>query len=156
FSKLLFAAIDGLDDFELGEAMVISKLPRIHQCGPKLDQAFLETLGLRNSAQGRNFSPFEVFETDAVTRENVFEVKRMMNTFDDARPWIDFRNAPAQLVCFAIAFRNENPLGASEVRRRLAQSTARKQSLISERRLAVHQHHVVAAAFQFPILKAVI
>ena len=52
FGKFFFAAIDGFDDFELGEAMVVGKLPRIYQLCAELNQAFFEALGLRDSAQG--------------------------------------------------------------------------------------------------------
>src|SRR5262245_16242668 len=77
FGKFLFAAIDDFDHFELGESVVVGKFARIHQFRSELDQAFLKALWLRNSAQSGNFSALEKFETDAVARKNVFEVKRM-------------------------------------------------------------------------------
>jgi hypothetical protein len=156
FSKFLFAAIDAFDDFELGESMVIGEFARIDQLRAELNQAFLEALGLRNPAQRGNLSALKEVEPDTVASKNVFEVERMMNALDDACARIDFGNAASEFVGFAIALRYEDPLGASEVRGRLAQCATRKQALIAERRLAVHQNDVVAASFQFPILEAVI
>ncbi len=56
----------------------------------------------------------------------------------------------------AVALGDENGVGAGEVRRRLAQRAAREQMLVAERLLAVNQHHVVPAAAQIPVLKAVV
>ena len=80
----------------------------------------------------------------------------MMHTFDDGGVGIEFGNAPAEFGGVAVAFGDENGVGAREVRRRLAQSPARQQMLVAERLLAVNEHHVVATAAQIPVLKTVV
>ncbi len=55
----LLAAVDGVQDFLLGEAMVIGEPLGIDQLRAELDEALLEALRLRNAAQGRDLAPFQ-------------------------------------------------------------------------------------------------
>ena len=59
-------------------------------------------------------------------------------------------------VGLAVAFRDEDRAGPGQMRGRLAQGAAREQPLVAEGLLAVHQHDVLAAAAQFPVLKSII
>ena len=79
-----------------------------------------------------------------------------MHAFDDGGVGIEFGNAPAEFGGLAVAFGDENRLGPRQVRRRLAQRAAREQMFVAERLLAVHQHHVVPAPAQVPVLKTVV
>ena len=51
FSQFLFAPIDNLDDFELGEAVVIGEFAGVNEFGTEVDQALFETLWLGDPAQ---------------------------------------------------------------------------------------------------------
>src|ERR1035438_274635 len=75
---LLLAAVDDVEDFLLGKAVVVRELARIDQFAAELDQALLEALRLRNAAQGSHSAAFEESEARALAGEDVLQVKGVM------------------------------------------------------------------------------
>ena len=128
----------------------------IDQFRAERNEALLETFRLRDAAEGRDFFAAQKIQGFSFTGENVLEVQRMMNAFDDGGVGIQLCNPLAEFRGAAIAFGDKNGMGAGEVRRRLAQGAARQQMSVAKRLLAVHQHHVMPASAQFPVLKRVI
>ena len=78
------AAIDGVENFLLGEAMVVGETFRVNQFAAEFDEALLETFRLGDAAQRRDFFPLQQFQALPFAGENVFEIKRVMNAFDDS------------------------------------------------------------------------
>ncbi len=80
----------------------------------------------------------------------------MVDTFDDAGAGIVLGDAAAQFFGLPVAFGDKDGVGAGQVGRRFAQRAAREQTFGPERLLLVHEHDVLAASAQFPVLKAVV
>src|ERR1022692_4522737 len=156
FRLALFAAIDGVENFLLGEAMMIGEAFGIDEFRSEFDEALLETLVLRDAAERGDLAAFEQIQIRTLAGENVLKIKRAVNAFDDAGGRVMLGDALAQILRAAVAFGDEDDAGAGEVRRRFAQGTARLQMLVAKRLLTVNQHHVLAAAREFPVLKTVV
>jgi len=150
------AAVNGVENFLLGEAMVVGEALGIDEFGAEVDQALLETFGLGDRAEGSDFAGFEKLEAKALAREDVFEVKRVVNAFDEAGGGVERGDAAAEFFGVAVAFGNKDVAGAGEVRGRFAQSSAREEKFVAEGLLAVDEDDVLPAAAELPVLKAVI
>ena len=92
-----------------------------------------------------------------VAGENVFEIKRAVNTLDDTGLWVVVGNLRTQFLRVAIAFCDENYIGSGKVGRRLTERAAGEHfAVVTERLFTVDEHDVLAAATKFPVLKSVI
>ena len=116
----------------------------------------LEAFRLGDAAERRDLAPAQKIQFAPFPREHVLEVERTVHTFDDGGLGIQPGNPLAEFGGLAVAFGDENRLGAREVRWRLAQGAARQQMFVAERLLAVNQHHVVPPPAQIPILETVV
>jgi hypothetical protein len=98
---------------------------------------------------------FEKVDVHALSGEHIFEVKGMVDAFDDAGAGIYLGDAAAEFRGSTIAFGDEDSAGAPQVGGRLAQRAARQQVLVAKGLLVVNQHHIMPPAPQVPVLKAV-
>ena len=153
---LLFAAIDDVQNLLLRETMVIGEFSGVNQISAETDKALFKAFRLRDAAERRNFAAFKIIGAEALGSEEVFEIERVVNAFDDAGLGIIFLNDLSQLSGIAVAFRDKNGVSASKVGRRFAQGAAGKKIFVSERLLAINEDDVLPAAAQFPILKSIV
>jgi len=87
---------------------------------------------------------------------NVLQIKRPVRAFDDLGGAIVTPDAlNERVIRFARIFGDEDVARAPQIARRLAQSAAREQEFVTERRLSVHQDHV-EPMFKMQILQAII
>src|SRR6185437_554117 len=107
----LFAAVDGVQDLLLRKTMVIGKALGINQFTAAADEVMLKTFRLRDAAERSDLAALDEAEVRALAREHVFEIKRVMHAFYDARAGIKFRDALAKLGGFAVAFGDKNRAG---------------------------------------------
>ena len=104
--------------------MVVDEAFGIDQLGAELHHAILKTLRLSDPAQRSHFPPFQILQPDALAREQILEIQRMMHALDDARGWIQSRNAGAQRGGVAIALGDEDRARPEQMGRRLPQRAA--------------------------------
>jgi hypothetical protein len=84
FRLPFLGAVDDVEDFLLGEAVVVGEPFAVDQFGAQFDQALLEALRLGDAAQSEaTRRPFISLQAHLFAGENVLEVKRMMNALDD-------------------------------------------------------------------------
>ena len=106
------AAVNGVKDFLLGEAMVVGEAFGIDELGAEVDQALLETFGLCDRTERGDFSGFEEVKAEAFAREDILEVKGVVNAFDDAGGGVERGNAAAEFFGVAVTFRDKDVTGA--------------------------------------------
>ena len=150
------AAVDGVEDFLLGVTVMIGEAFGVNELGAEVDEAGFEALGLGDAAEGGDPAPLEQGQALAFGGEDVLEVKGMMDAFDDAGVGIAAGDAFAQALGLAIAFGDEDGVGAGEVCWRLAQGAPREHVLVAKRLLTVDEHDIHAAAPKFPVLESIV
>src|SRR6185503_2128288 len=128
----LLAAVHHVEHFLLGKPVMIGKALGIHQLGPQLHKAALETFRLRNAAERRHFASLEQIEITPLTCKYILKIERMMNALDDPGSRVVARNAFPQPRGVAVALRDENRARARQMRRRFTQRPAREQLLVAE------------------------
>src|ERR1039458_8432886 len=153
FGLALFAAVDDVEDFLLGEAVVIGEALGIDQVGAQFDEALLEAFRLGDAAQGGDAFAFHEFQPPLFAGENILKVERVVNALDNAGSGIVAGDALAELGGVAVALGDENGAGAGEMRMRFAQGAARQYLFVAERLLTINQHHVLAAARELPVVE---
>src|SRR5262249_40588140 len=95
FSLSLLAAVDRVQNFLLGKAMVIGETLGIDQFAAEMDQALFKTFGLRDAAKRSHFPRFQSFQVQAATGKDVFEIERVVNALDDAGGRVKLRDLAA-------------------------------------------------------------
>src|SRR5437868_3458735 len=116
--------------------MMVRVALRQFKARPKFAQAILEAFRRGDSANGTDVGVAETFERNLFAGQNVLEMERLVGALDDFRGPVITANPLDQLVVrLARALRDENVTGAAEITRRLAQSAAREQMFVPERRL---------------------
>src|SRR6266545_8159727 len=143
---LLLAAVDGVEDLLLGEAVMVGKAFRVNQFDSLVAQAVLEALRLRDSAECGDTAAFDQFQPVPRAGEDVLEVKGGVDALDDAGIGIVPGDAAPKRGGVAVALGDENRVGARHVRRRFAQRAAWEQMFVAEGRLEIDEHDVAAAA----------
>src|ERR1039457_3372185 len=118
------AAVDGVEDFLLREAVMVHETLGIDEFAAEFYQALFEAFRLGDAAQRRDFFALEKIQAFPFAAEHILEIQRMMHAFDEAGLGIMLGDAGAQSGGVAVALGDENRLRAREVRRRLAQRAA--------------------------------
>src|SRR5215213_4416178 len=101
--------------------MVVREPFRIDQLPAEFNETLLKAFRLRDPAERGDLFPFEQIEAAMVARENIFEIKRLMNAFDNPRGGVERSDAATQLSGFTIALRDKDGGGAGEMTGRFAQ-----------------------------------
>src|SRR6266404_1860265 len=151
FRLPLLAAINSVENLLLGKAMMIGKALGIDQLTSQLNQALLEAFRLRNSAERRDLSTFHPVQGYPLACEHIFQIKGVMNAFNQSGGLIELRNPAPQFFSFPVAFGYKNIAGPRQMGRRFAQSAPGQKTFVAKGLLPVDQHDVQASAFQFPI-----
>src|SRR5262249_31774010 len=144
----LFAPVNHIKNFLLGEPVMVGELFGINQIGSEGHQALLEAHRLGDPAERGDLPPFDPFQPSALAGEDVLEIKRMMDAFDDPGAWVELSYAATQFMSVPIAFSDENRAGPREMGRGLPQGAAWQQAFIAKRLLAINQNNVEASAMQ--------
>src|SRR5438876_1809355 len=103
----LLAAVADIEDFLLGETMTVGEALGINQLRAKPDEALLEALGLGDAAERSDFFSFDQLDPDPVRAEDIFEIERLMDAFDNAGLGVLLGDSFSQLDGVAIALGNE-------------------------------------------------
>ena len=64
--------------------MVVGKALGIDQLRAEPDEALLEAFGLGDAAERGDLAPLERVQPETLAGKHIFEIQRVMNTFDDA------------------------------------------------------------------------
>ena len=152
----LLAPIDEVDNFLLGEPMVIGEAPIVHQLISEFDQAAFETLGLGDAAERGHFLVPHEIQLDALPGKEFLEVKRTVDAFDDSGGGIVLGDPLPQFRRVPVALGDEDRARPGKMRRRLAERSSRQHVTVAPRLFAINQHNVAPPAAQSPVLEGVI
>jgi hypothetical protein len=150
------ASIDGVEDFLLGEAMVIGESFGVDQVATQPSESLFKALGLGDSAEGGDFDALDEVEAVAFAGEDILEVEGAMFALDDTGGGVLGGDPLAELGGIAVAFGDEDEMRATEVGGRFAEGAAREEVFVAERLLVIDEDDVAAAAGEFPVLVSVV
>ena len=88
----LLAAIDAVEDFLLGEAVMVGEAPAVDELGVLRDQAPPKALGKRDAAERGDLLALQEANLLSFAGENVFEIEGVVDALDDGRLGIVFGN----------------------------------------------------------------
>lgn len=156
FSLAFFAAVDGVEDFLLGEAVVIGEAFGVYEVGAEVGEGLFEAFGLGDTAEGGDFFTADEVEIESFSAEDIFEVEGVVDAFDDTGGGVIAGDALSEFGGISVAFGDEDGAGAGQVFGGFAQGAAGEEVFVAEGLLSIDEDDVHAAAAEFPVLESVI
>ncbi len=152
----LFAAVDGVEDFLLGEAVVIGEAFGVDEVGSEVGEGLFEAFRLGDTAEGGDFFTPDELEVESFSAEDIFEVEGVVDALDDTGGGVVAGDALPEFGGIAVAFSDEDGTGAGEVFGGFAEGSAGEEVFVAEGLLSIDEDDIHAAAPEFPILESVI
>ena len=147
---------EGIFHFAHGEAVVVGKGALVDDLGAQFDEAFEETFRHGDAGDGTDAEPAEVRERFVFPRDHVFEMERVMGAGEDLGvPVVAADLFFEGRLVFALAFGEEDEVGALEGVGRFAEDAAGEDVAVAEGILAVDEEEIEAVA-EAEVLVAVV
>jgi len=127
--------------------MVIGKGALIDDFGAEFHQSLKEAFGHSNAGDGANPESTEIGERLGFTRDHIFQMERVMGAGKDAGVAVVATDLFFEGgMVLALAFGEENEVGAFEGVGRFAENAAGKNVTVAEGILAVHEEKIETVA----------
>ena len=150
------AAVDHVEDFLLGVAMVVGVAFGVDDVGAEASEALLEALGDGDAGDGADVEVLEDVEGMVVAGEDVNEVEGLVGALDDFGGGVELPDGGDEFFgAEFVAFCDEDVVGAFEVGDGLAEGAAGEEVVVAEGAVAVDEADV-EAAFEGEVLEAVV
>lgn len=158
FGAPVLAAVDDVQDFLLGVAVMVGKAFRINELGSQGDQAFFETFRLGDARETGYFfasDKGEIINADVVVVD-VDEIFGVVDALNDGSVVIVLGDALSQGFGLAVALSDKDDGGAVQMFVGFAEGSSGEQTLDAKGLLSVNEDDILAATIELPVLKAVI